>query len=106
MLDKIKALLLQKFLKGTLDKLPLNGKKTLTGFCLLVLSAALAAFPHVIPDSVSQALFGLLKDAGAPDWSELTVGTAVTGLITWVIGLLHRDLKAQADGGQGGGPAK
>lgn len=98
----LKEMLLKKYLKRALDKLPFNGSKTFLGIILLVLSSTLYAFPHLISAEVAEQIIKILKQFGADDYSQMTLGTAIAGAISFFVGIVHKGLK-KADGVDGGG---
>lgn len=73
-------------LKGLLDKLPQNGRKTAIGIILVVLSVLGALFPQYA-DMIQSAIVYLQANFEATP--ILTVG-----VITAAIGFLHKLLKA------------
>ena len=92
-MDWIKNFFITRFLKGLLDKLPANNKKTILGVILLVLSVLQQMFPDNPVAPMLQAVLDLLKSMGAEDLQTLSIGVVVTGLIHKLLKLIFKEEK-------------
>ena len=91
----LKEMLLKKYIKGLLDKLPLDGKKTILGILMLVGSVALQYVgPQHQAAELLQTAIDFLNSLGADDYRN-------AGLVTILVGVLHKFLKADVSGEEG-----
>lgn len=76
-------LLLSKYVKGLLDKLPLNQYKTVLGVILMVLASIAPMIPEPSIQSLFLALGDLLRGAGIAEPAsaayEFSVGVVIVG---------------------------
>ena len=90
MINWLKAVFLKKYLKGLLDDLPFNWRKTTIG----VLTLAIAAVLHFLGENSSvgdllRVVFETLAALDARDAGSL-------GALITAFGILHKWLKAEA----------
>lgn len=76
-----------KWLKGLLDKIPGDGKKTILGFLLLILGELLKILPEYAP--FIAPVIELLNSLG-PDVVDVITDM---GVITLAVGLVHKIAK-------------
>lgn len=110
-MGKLKEFFVKQFLliyvKGLLDKIPGNGKKTFIGILILVLGAVIGALPQYaqyikpIQDFLNQLDPNLIKDANVISLIVSAVGSLIS-----LIGLGHKDLKKMEEKVNGLPPAK
>jgi len=93
----LKNLIVTKFLKGLLDKLPANNKKTYLGAILLILGVVAQVWPDNPATPLVLALIEMLKDMGAADLFNLGLGVTLTGLVHKGLKKLHYDPEAVTD---------
>ena len=82
----LQRFLVERLLKGFLDKLPANGKKTILSVLLIVVAVVAQLFPEVagVLAHISQFLLGL----GAEDIRN-------AGIVGVLVGVLHKFLKGK-----------
>lgn len=88
MVTWIKKLLLSKYIKGFLDKLPLEGYKTYLGIALLILDAAVKFYGEgTVTGTVLKTIMDVLHSVNG------VVPIQDAGIILLVTGLVHKILK-------------
>jgi len=85
--------LLAKWLKGLLDKLPLNGLKTIVGSLMVALGVLLQKFPTGPVAEGLRYLLDLLQTVGAPPIVDPDVKTMIAGAVLAILGIIHKVLK-------------
>lgn len=95
MINWIKKILLSKYIKGVLDKLPLNGKKTYLGLVLLVIGVVIEAIGKGTPTGqILLVVYDVLKNIeGINIISDPAVIAIISGTVSTFLGLFHKALK-------------
>lgn len=98
LLDKIKALFLNKWLKELLDKVPANGKKTYFGLLLVVVGTLFEVLSCASTGGttclVLEVIKGSLLSIGGFDViTDPAVLSMISGAVVSIIGLYHKLLK-------------
>lgn len=79
-----------KYLKGLLDKLPLNGYKTVAGVALSVLAVMVPLIPVPLLQELVLFVIEFLRNAGI---SEPVSTTLEGGIVLVIVGAIHKLLK-------------
>ena len=88
MVNWLKKIILSKYIKGFLDKLPLDGYKTYIGLLLLILGAAVQFYGESsVTGAALKAVIDVLKTVNG------VIPIEDAGVIALVVGLVHKILK-------------
>lgn len=95
MFNWLKKLLLSKYIKGVLDKLPLNGKKTYLGLVLLIVGIVIEAIGKGTPTGqILLVVYDVLRNIeGINIITDPAVIAIISGTVSTVLGLFHKLLK-------------
>lgn len=95
MLNKLQEFFVKQFLlvyvKGFLDKFPLNERKTMLGLFLLAIGQILSLFPQY-----SNYLNPIISFVNNFEYTKITdagLVSLISGFIISLVGLFHKDLK-------------
>ena len=80
-----------KYLKGLLDKLPLDGYKTIAGVVLSVLVVIVPMIPIPLLQELVNFVVDFLRQSGI---SEPGTSTFEGGIVLVIVGAIHKLLKA------------
>ena len=98
-MNYLKDLIVKKFLlswlKGKLDSLPFDGWKTVIGIVEVALGVLLVQVPEY--HSAIQFALDILNQLGGNPITDMGVVTLIKGIVTTLIGLVHKLLKKKAE---------
>ena len=84
-MDWVKNWIVTKFVKGLLDKLPANNKKTYLGIIITVLSIVVQLWPENPVSPIIASIINMLSSMGAEDMSNIGIGVTAIGVVHKVL---------------------
>lgn len=91
--DWIVKKLIMGYLKGFLDKLPLNGLKTALGVVVVLVGLALKAYPAGPVFEIAKMILEVLNTMSVAPVTNPADLTIISGAFWAVVGLIHKLMK-------------
>jgi len=85
--------ILRRVIKRGLDLIPANGKKTVVGVLVVIISVAIEYVGEGASIPFLQSLLELLKGIPHDALTDTTIAGALSGGTLFIIGLIHKVLK-------------